>query len=79
MVRANVAERKDCRPAHNNDPLLRCRAATNQDLQPDHDQALQAMRVALGEEAFAAALAEGRAMSHEQATSLALSDLSAGA
>jgi predicted ATPase/Tfp pilus assembly protein PilF len=38
-----------------------------------HDQAVQAMRGALGEEAFAAAWAAGRAMPLDQAISLALS------
>jgi tetratricopeptide (TPR) repeat protein len=39
-----------------------------------HDQAVQAMRVALGEEAFAAAWAAGRALSMEEAIELALQD-----
>jgi predicted ATPase/class 3 adenylate cyclase len=43
----------------------------------DHERAVQAMREALGEEAFAAAWAEGRAMSPDQAISLALADASA--
>jgi non-specific serine/threonine protein kinase len=37
-----------------------------------HDQAVQAMRATLGEEAFAAAWAAGRALSLEQAVALAL-------
>jgi tetratricopeptide (TPR) repeat protein len=37
-----------------------------------HDQALQAMRAALGVEAFAAAWAEGRALSLDEAVALAL-------
>jgi hypothetical protein len=44
------------------------------DLLSDHDQALAAMRTALGEEGFATAWAEGRAMSLDQAISLALAD-----
>ena len=46
------------------------------DQQADHEQALQAMRVAVGEEAFAAAWAEGRAMTLEEAVALALADRS---
>ena len=38
----------------------------------DHDRAVQAMRRALGEEAFAVACAEGRALSLDQAIALAL-------
>jgi tetratricopeptide (TPR) repeat protein len=38
----------------------------------DHHRAMQAMRAALGEEAFTAAWAEGRALSLEQAIALAL-------
>jgi non-specific serine/threonine protein kinase len=38
----------------------------------EHDQALQAMRAALGEEAFAAAWAAGRTLSLEEAIALAL-------
>jgi len=39
----------------------------------EHDQAVDAARAALGEEAFAAAWAEGRAITMEQAIQLALS------
>ena len=39
-----------------------------------HDQAMQAMRAALGEELFVAAWAEGRALPLEQAIALALKD-----
>jgi tetratricopeptide (TPR) repeat protein len=45
----------------------------------DHDGAVQAMREALGEEAFAAAWADGRAMPLDQAIGLALLDASATA
>jgi hypothetical protein len=38
----------------------------------DQDQAVQALRATLGEEAFAAAWAEGRAMPLEEAVALAL-------
>ena len=38
----------------------------------DQDQAAQALRATLGEEAFAAAWAEGRAMPLEEAVALAL-------
>jgi non-specific serine/threonine protein kinase len=44
------------------------------DLHSDHDQVLAAMRAALGDEGFATAWAEGRAMSLDQAISLALAD-----
>jgi tetratricopeptide (TPR) repeat protein len=43
----------------------------------DHEQALQAMRAALGEEAFAAAWAKGRALSLDEAVALALEDTDA--
>ena len=38
----------------------------------DHDQAVLAMRAALGKDAFAAAWAEGQALSPEEAFALAL-------
>jgi tetratricopeptide (TPR) repeat protein len=44
------------------------------DLLPDHDQALATMQAALGEKGFAAAWAEGRALSLDQAVNLALAD-----
>ena len=40
--------------------------------QASHTQAVQALRAALGEEAFANAWAEGRALSLEEAVALAL-------
>jgi hypothetical protein len=42
------------------------------DERADHDQAVHAMRTALGEEAFAAAWSAGRALPLEQAIALAL-------
>jgi hypothetical protein len=45
----------------------------------NQDQAVQAMRAALGEEAFAAAWAEGRAMPLEEAVALALEAQGGGA
>jgi non-specific serine/threonine protein kinase len=42
------------------------------DHEADHEQAVQVMRAALGEEAFATAWAEGRALSLDQAMALAL-------
>jgi hypothetical protein len=47
------------------------------DWQAGHEQAVRAMRAALGEEAFAAAWAEGRALSPEDAVALALEDTDA--
>src|SRR5436853_427788 len=43
----------------------------------DHDRAVAAARAALGEEAFAAAWAEGRAMTLEQAIAFALQETGA--
>jgi tetratricopeptide (TPR) repeat protein len=47
-------------------------AALHPVLRPGHDQAVQAMRGELGEEAFAAAWAEGRALPLDEAVTLAL-------
>ena len=49
-------------------------AALHPVLHPGHDQAVQAMRAALGEEAFAAAWAEGQALPLEEAVALALEE-----
>jgi hypothetical protein len=52
-------------------------AALHPVLHAGHERAVQAMRAALGEEPFAAAWAEGRVLSQEEAVTLAFADTDA--